>query len=211
MVGGRPARWFPCGYSPVKPASARSAAVRRREACTLTTHRCSAVRGAPRIPIRGPRPLAPGKHNTTINGRFFPSVLLGNPHLITTRGGWQSIRGLNRWGTGRTIGIATKGALASPSPRALSRQGDWWSPLVLRDISLGIDTFEDPVRDLGVPRALLKNRLDRLADGDVLERVEYSARPQRFVRPEGVSVQPGPGGRAAPGTLVIAERLAGMA
>ncbi|MDX3537680.1 hypothetical protein PV721_25595 [Streptomyces sp. MB09-01] len=89
--------------------------------------------------------------------------------------------------------------------------GDWWSPLVLRDISLGIDTVEDPVRDLGVPHALLKNRLDRLVDGDVLERVEYSARPQRFVRPEGVSDQPGPGGRAAPGTLVIAERLAGMA
>ncbi|MET9567579.1 winged helix-turn-helix transcriptional regulator [Streptomyces virginiae] len=144
--------------------------------------------------------------------------------------------------------------------------GDWWSPLVLRDISLGIDTFEELVRDLGVSLALLKDRLEKFVNGDVLERVEYSARPQRFryllttsgrelvtvllaltqwgdrchapegppivfrhhcgevlevsitcrtcsgaVHPEGVPVQPGPGGRSAPGTLVIAERLAGMA
>ncbi|WP_433236763.1 winged helix-turn-helix transcriptional regulator [Streptosporangium sp. CA-135522] len=147
--------------------------------------------------------------------------------------------------------------------RALDVMGDWWSPLVLRDVYLGIDTFDELVRDLGVSRPLLKDRLDRLVDGDVLERVVYSTRPQRFryaltasgrelvsvlialtqwgdrwhapdgppivlrhdcgeilevsvtcracggaVRPDETSAQPGPGGRAAPGTLVVAERLA---
>jgi DNA-binding HxlR family transcriptional regulator len=64
--------------------------------------------------------------------------------------------------------------------RALDVVGDWWTPLVLRDVYLGVDTFDDIVRDLGVSRPLLKARLDGLVVGGVVDRVEYSARPQRF-------------------------------
>ena len=64
--------------------------------------------------------------------------------------------------------------------RALDDVGDPWTPLVLRDVYLGVDTFEQLVRNLDISRALLSARLDALVRRGVLERVEYRARPQRF-------------------------------
>jgi DNA-binding HxlR family transcriptional regulator len=145
--------------------------------------------------------------------------------------------------------------------RSLEVVGDWWSPLVIRDIYLGVDTFDDIARDLGISRGLLSARLTTLIDGGILSRELYVERPERYRyrltdagrdlvpvlvaltawgdrwrSPEGPPVvfshhdhlldpvvscaacgdrvllddleaRPGPGGRLAPGTVVVAERL----
>lgn len=146
--------------------------------------------------------------------------------------------------------------------RTLDVVGDSWSLLLIRDVQLGIDTFEEIVRDLGISRALLAARLETLVAHGILDRVNYSARPprsryllteagrdlvpvlialtmwgDRWRAPEGPpvvfrhdcgsvleahvqcrscgkqittdSLTPvaGPGGRSAPGTIVMAERL----
>jgi DNA-binding HxlR family transcriptional regulator len=57
--------------------------------------------------------------------------------------------------------------------------GESWSPLVVRDLYLGVDRFDDLVRDLGISRALLARRLDRLVAHGVVERVAYQDRPVR--------------------------------
>lgn len=64
--------------------------------------------------------------------------------------------------------------------RTLEVIGDWWSPLVLRDLYLGLRRFDDLVADLGISRNLLTTRLSDLIAGGVVERVPYQERPQRF-------------------------------
>jgi DNA-binding HxlR family transcriptional regulator len=149
--------------------------------------------------------------------------------------------------------------------RALDVAGEWWSPLILRDVHLGITRFDELRRDLGISRKVLTERLDRLVEQGVLAKRAYSARPPRheylltdkgrelvdvllamvawgdrwvagesgppvLLRHRGcgelthaeircatcgeplhadeVTVEPGPGGSAGPGTRVVAERLA---
>lgn len=146
--------------------------------------------------------------------------------------------------------------------RAVDVVGDSWTPLILRDVFLGVDQFDDLVRDLGISRALLTTRLGHLTDAGILEAELYQERParhcyrltaagselvpilvalmlwgDRWRSPEGpplrlehecghllgarlrcegcdgevtaasVSPRPGPGGRLAVGTAVVAERL----
>jgi DNA-binding HxlR family transcriptional regulator len=149
--------------------------------------------------------------------------------------------------------------------RSLEVIGDWWSPLVIRDLYLGLDRFDQLVADLGISRNLLTDRLETLVAGGVVERTPYQERPVRYrytlteagldlvpvllaltawgdrhrdttgdgpplrTRHTGcgrattptvccsacgepltaadVTVAPGPGGRAAPGTALLAEVL----
>src|SRR3569623_3112299 len=63
--------------------------------------------------------------------------------------------------------------------RTLDVVGETWSPLVVRDLYLGVDRFDDLVRDLGISRALLARRLDRLVAHGVVEREAYQERPVR--------------------------------
>lgn len=139
---------------------------------------------------------------------------------------------------------------------------DSWSLLILRDVYLGVDTFDDLVRDLDVSRAVLSGRLDSLVERGVLTPVQYQTRPARYryalteagedlipiaialmqwgdkwrspdgapmvmdhdcghpveiavtcvhcsvpVSHDSMTARPGPGGKYAPGTLVVAERL----
>jgi DNA-binding HxlR family transcriptional regulator len=147
--------------------------------------------------------------------------------------------------------------------RALEVVGDWWTPLILRDVYLGVDRFADLAQDLGLSRNLLAERLGGLVSNGVLHRERYSERPPRdryalteagyqlipilialtawgdqWRAPEGgppirfqhgdhdaapvvacggcgspitaqeLTAKPGPGGRRAPGTMVIPDRLA---
>ena len=57
--------------------------------------------------------------------------------------------------------------------------GEWWSLLIIRDAFLGVTRFDDFQRDLGISRNVLGQRLTRLVDAGVLERVAYSTRPPR--------------------------------
>jgi DNA-binding HxlR family transcriptional regulator len=58
--------------------------------------------------------------------------------------------------------------------------GDRWSLLVLRDCFLRVRRFEDFQRRLGVSRAILADRLDKLVDNFVLTKVAYQERPVRY-------------------------------
>ena len=76
--------------------------------------------------------------------------------------------------------------------RSLAVAGEPWSPLVLRDVWVGINRFDDLQRDLGISRKVLAERLKHLAQQGMLERRPYSARPQRLrVRadPQGLGVR----------------------
>lgn len=57
--------------------------------------------------------------------------------------------------------------------------GEWWTPLILRDIHLGLHRFDDIAEDLGISRNLLTRRLSYLVEHGILERRPYQRRPVR--------------------------------
>jgi len=63
--------------------------------------------------------------------------------------------------------------------RSLAVAGEPWSPLVIRDVYIGINRFDDLQRDLGISRKVLAERLRHLVDAGMLERRKYSERPPR--------------------------------
>jgi DNA-binding HxlR family transcriptional regulator len=63
--------------------------------------------------------------------------------------------------------------------RALDVIGDPWTPLVLRDLYLGLTRFDELAADLGVARNLLARRLDHLVERGVVERHAYQDHPPR--------------------------------
>jgi DNA-binding HxlR family transcriptional regulator len=63
--------------------------------------------------------------------------------------------------------------------RTVDLLGDWWTPLVLRDAYYGVRRFDDFQRDLKIGRNILTERLNRLVDEGLLERVPYQERPVR--------------------------------
>lgn len=64
--------------------------------------------------------------------------------------------------------------------RALEVLGERWTLLVVRDALLGVRRFDDFQHSLGVARNVLTDRLKRLVEAGVLERVSYQERPRRF-------------------------------
>ena len=63
--------------------------------------------------------------------------------------------------------------------RSLDLIGDWWTPLIIRDVSLGLERFDDLATNLGISRNLLTTRLKALVEANILERVRYCERPPR--------------------------------
>lgn len=63
--------------------------------------------------------------------------------------------------------------------RALEVLGERWTLLVLRESFRRVRRFEDFQRNLGVARNVLTDRLHRLVDEGILERVPYQERPVR--------------------------------
>ena len=63
--------------------------------------------------------------------------------------------------------------------RTLEIVGEWWTPLILRDVMLGVTRFDDIQRDLGIARNVLTDRLDALVEDGILERRAYQERPPR--------------------------------
>ena len=64
--------------------------------------------------------------------------------------------------------------------RTLDVVGEPWSPLILRDVWVGIRRFDAIQADLGISRKVLTERLNWLVESGVLERQEYSSRPPRY-------------------------------
>ena len=57
--------------------------------------------------------------------------------------------------------------------------GEWWSPLILREAFLGVRRFDDFQARLGISRNVLTQRLCRLVEHGVLERIPYQEHPPR--------------------------------
>jgi DNA-binding HxlR family transcriptional regulator len=64
--------------------------------------------------------------------------------------------------------------------RGLDMIGDWWSPLIIRDLFLNITRFDELVEDLGISRNLLTRRLKSLIANGIVERSAYQRRPIRY-------------------------------
>ena len=64
--------------------------------------------------------------------------------------------------------------------RALEIVGERWSLLIIRDAFLGLRRFEQFQESLGIARNVLTDRLNRLVEEGIVERVRYSERPERY-------------------------------
>ena len=71
------------------------------------------------------------------------------------------------------------GDMACSIARTLDVAGEPWSPLIIRDVWVGITRFDDLQRDLGISRHVLSERLRWMQAQGVLERRPYSERPPR--------------------------------
>jgi DNA-binding HxlR family transcriptional regulator len=71
--------------------------------------------------------------------------------------------------------------MACPIAQSLELVGEWWTPLILRDIVLvGLTRFDDIHNNLGIAPTVLTSRLNHLVECGLLERRRYSERPPRF-------------------------------
>lgn len=66
-----------------------------------------------------------------------------------------------------------------PIARAADVFGDPWTPIVMREAFFGCRRFEQFQQRLGVSRATLGQRLGRLVDEGMLEKVPYQEKPVR--------------------------------
>src|SRR5689334_23652679 len=62
--------------------------------------------------------------------------------------------------------------------RTMDVIGEPWSPLILRDIWVGLSRFEQLQADLGISRKVLTERLNHLVDRGVIGRRPYDQRPR---------------------------------
>jgi len=67
-----------------------------------------------------------------------------------------------------------------PIARASDVLGDGWTPIVMREAFLGCRRFEQFQQRLGVSRATLVQRLNRLVADGMLEKLPYQERPKRY-------------------------------
>lgn len=67
-----------------------------------------------------------------------------------------------------------------PVARTLSLVGDRWTLLILRDCFLGLSKFDEFATSTGATRHIVSDRLKRLVEAEILEKVAYSERPKRF-------------------------------
>ena len=65
--------------------------------------------------------------------------------------------------------------------RALDAAGEWWSPLIVRDVAYGVRRFRELQEDLGISASVLADRLDALVAEGILEteRLPAAAASQR--------------------------------
>jgi DNA-binding HxlR family transcriptional regulator len=62
--------------------------------------------------------------------------------------------------------------------RCIDVIGEPWSPLILRDVWVGMNRFDAIQADLGISRKVLTERLNHLVERGVLERRPYDRRPR---------------------------------
>jgi len=72
------------------------------------------------------------------------------------------------------------GEMACSIARTMDVVGEPWSPLILRNIYIGISRFDQLQSSLGISRKVLAERLRWLTEHGVLDRCAYSSRPPRY-------------------------------
>ena len=76
--------------------------------------------------------------------------------------------------------------------RALEIIGERWTLLIVRDAFFGLRRFNQFQESLGIARNVLTDRLNRLVQEGILERIRYSERPERYeyrLTPKGRDLQ----------------------
>ncbi|HMG98734.1 MAG TPA: helix-turn-helix domain-containing protein, partial [Gaiellales bacterium] len=63
--------------------------------------------------------------------------------------------------------------------RTLDVAGEWWAPLILKDVAYGVRRFKDLQDDLGISANVLADRLEALVADGLLETHVYQERPRR--------------------------------
>ena len=63
--------------------------------------------------------------------------------------------------------------------RTLDVAGEWWAPLIVRDVAYGVRRFRAIQEDLGISANVLADRLETLVAEGILEPVVYQQRPRR--------------------------------
>jgi DNA-binding HxlR family transcriptional regulator len=69
--------------------------------------------------------------------------------------------------------------MACSLARSLELVGDWWTPLIIRDLQLGVDRFDAMADNLGISRNLLTARLAHLVEHGIVARHRYQEHPPR--------------------------------
>jgi DNA-binding HxlR family transcriptional regulator len=70
--------------------------------------------------------------------------------------------------------------MACSIARSLDVIGEPWTPLIIRDLWLGRNKFDEIQRNLGISRKVLTQRLQTLVEQDVVERQRYQREPERY-------------------------------
>lgn len=63
---------------------------------------------------------------------------------------------------------------------ALGVVGEWWTPLIVWQISNGSHRFEELQGSLGIARNILTDRLGTLVQHEVVAKLQYSTKPKRY-------------------------------
>src|SRR5438128_11221471 len=71
------------------------------------------------------------------------------------------------------------GDMACSLARSLDVAGEWWTPLIVRNVWFGARRFEEIQRDLGLSRKVLADRMRTLLAEGILERRPYQEHPVR--------------------------------
>jgi DNA-binding HxlR family transcriptional regulator len=64
--------------------------------------------------------------------------------------------------------------------QCLEAIGEWWTPLLIRDLFMGVSRFDDFQARLGISRNILTERLNRLVELGVVDRIPYQHHPERY-------------------------------
>jgi DNA-binding HxlR family transcriptional regulator len=63
--------------------------------------------------------------------------------------------------------------------RTLDVAGEWWTPLIVKDVAYGVRRFGELQEDLGISANVLSDRLEALVSEGILRTHVYQERPRR--------------------------------
>ena len=67
-----------------------------------------------------------------------------------------------------------------PIARTLAILGDRWTLLIIRNAFMKTSRFDDFQKQLGITRHLLAERIKRLVDNNIFEKIVYQESPKRY-------------------------------